>query len=120
MTSTILSDRDCSDVWDMSDYCRAKSKEHRDRGFGGRFEVVPERLTNAKRKLEDEAEDVLLMRCAFLRSNYPDDASLPKTRLNKWTKENRKKLPSYDTTHEDKLFRSVVTVDGKKFGSSFW
>ena len=110
----------------MDDYCRSKTKEYRDKGFQGRFEVVPERLglidgPGSKRKLEEEAgEDVLLMRCAFVRNNYPNDPSLPKTQLVRWTKENRKKLPSYDTTHEDKLFRSVVSVDGRKYGSSFW
>lgn len=71
-----------------------------------------------KRKLYEE--DVLLMRCAFLRGSYISDSELPKTRLLKWTKENRKKMPVYDTRREDKLFCSVVTVDGKKYGSSFW
>ncbi|OXU28909.1 hypothetical protein TSAR_006798 [Trichomalopsis sarcophagae] len=114
------------EVWGLDEYCRTKQKEHRDRGFGGRFEVVPERLSLidgnsgvGKRKL-DEEEDVLLMRCAFLRNNYADDTSLPKSRLAKWTRDNRKKLPIYVTHHEDKLFRSVVQVDGRKYGSSFW
>lgn len=108
----------------MDEYCRAKAKEFRDAGFEGRFEVVPERLgligKAAKRKLEEEAEDVLLMRCAFLRNNFPDDNSLPKTQLAKWTRENHKKLPAYNTINEDKLFRSVVVVDARKYGSSFW
>jgi tRNA-dihydrouridine synthase 2 len=109
----------------MGDYCRAKTIEYREKGFQGRFEVAPERLGllasgGGKRKLKEEADDVLLMCCAFLRNNYRDESSLPKSRLAQWTKVNRKKLPSYLTIHEEKLFRSVVLVDGRKYGSSFW
>ncbi|XP_014207131.1 tRNA-dihydrouridine(20) synthase [NAD(P)+]-like [Copidosoma floridanum] len=109
-------------VWDMDDYCRKKLKEYREKGYDGRFEVIPERLAllGNKRKLEDESEDVFMMRCAFLRSNYTKDTTLPKTQLAQWTQKNRKKLPAYNTINEDKLFRSVVTVDGRKYGSSFW
>ncbi|EZA54926.1 tRNA-dihydrouridine(20) synthase [NAD(P)+]-like [Ooceraea biroi] len=114
------------DIWDMGDYCRFKSKEFRDKGLLGRFQVTPLTLhaetrdgrTSQKRKIYEE--DVFVMRCAFLRGSYMTDSELPKTRLLKWTKENRKKMPTYDTRREDKLFCSVVTVDGKKYGSSFW
>ncbi|XP_014238498.1 tRNA-dihydrouridine(20) synthase [NAD(P)+]-like [Trichogramma pretiosum] len=113
------------ELWDMGDYCRAKAKEFSSLGYTGRFDVVPERLSQlgggaAKRKLEEEAGDVLLMRCKFIRNSYPDDQSLPKSQLNKWTRENRKKLPSYTSINEDKLFRAIVVVDGKKYGSTFW
>ena len=109
----------------MGDYCRKKAEEYRSQGYTGRFEVVPERLGllgngASKRKFEEETADVLVMRCAFLRSNYADDQSLPKTQLINWTRKQKIKLPSYSTVHEDKLFRSVVVVDGKKYGSSFW
>ncbi|CAB0029536.1 unnamed protein product [Trichogramma brassicae] len=113
------------ELWDMGDYCRAKAKEFSSLGYTGRFDVVPERLSQlgggaAKRKLEEEAGDVLLMRCKFIRNSYPNDQSLPKSQLNKWTRENRKKLPSYTSINEDKLFRAIVVVDGKKYGSTFW
>ncbi|XP_011879148.1 PREDICTED: tRNA-dihydrouridine(20) synthase [NAD(P)+]-like isoform X1 [Vollenhovia emeryi] len=114
------------EVWRMDDYCRVKSKEFRDRGLLGRFQIAPGILdkdtdngVSHKRKLHEE-EDVSLMRCAFLRNSYVTDAELPKTRLLKWTKENRKKMPLYNTRQENKLFCSVVTVDGRKYGSSFW
>lgn len=109
----------------MDDYCRQKSKEYREKGLMGRFQVVPGSFAmetinangSCKRKLED---DVTFMRCAFIRNNYINDADLPKTILLKWVKENRKKTPVYDTQHADKLFRSIVSVDGRKYGSSFW
>lgn len=108
----------------MDDYCRQKSKEYQEKGLMGRFQVVPESIatnTNSnglyKRKFEDDAT---LMQCAFIRNNYTNDIDLPKTKLLKWVKENRKKMPAYETQHADKLFRSIVTVDGRKYGSSFW
>ncbi|XP_051174599.1 tRNA-dihydrouridine(20) synthase [NAD(P)+]-like [Leptopilina boulardi] len=113
------------EVWNMDDYCRQKSKEYREKGLMGRFQVVPESFAmetinangSCKRKFDD---DVTLMQCAFIRNNYTNDVDLPKTKLLKWVKENRKKMPIYDTQHADKLFRSIVSVDGRKYGSSFW
>ncbi|GAB1864745.1 tRNA-dihydrouridine synthase 2-like [Camponotus japonicus] len=115
------------EVWGLGDYCRSKNKEFRDKGLLGRFQVMPVMLdkdakdnnVSYKRKIYEE-NDVSLMRCAFLRNSYTTDSELPKTRLLKWTKENRKKMPIYNTRQEDKLFCSVVTVDGRKYGSSFW
>ncbi|XP_012214611.2 tRNA-dihydrouridine(20) synthase [NAD(P)+]-like [Linepithema humile] len=114
------------EVWGMGDYCRTRSKEFQDKGLLGRFQVTPVMLdkdtadcVSQKRKIYEE-EDVSLMRCAFLRGSYTTDSKLPKTRLLKWTTENHKKMPVYNTRQEDKLFCSVVTVDGRKYGSSFW
>lgn len=116
-----------SELWGLGDYCRSKRKEFQDKGLLGRFGVTPVMLhenakddcISQKRKIHEE-EDVALMRCAFLRSNYTTDSELPKTRLLKWTKQHHKKMPVYDTRRNDKLFCSVVTVDGRKYGSSFW
>lgn len=77
-----------------------------------------EQLSN-KRKISEE-EDVILMHRAFLRNNYITDLELPKTILHKWTQTQRKKMPNYNTQQEGKLFRSIVTVDGRRYGSSFW
>ncbi|XP_070161680.1 tRNA-dihydrouridine(20) synthase [NAD(P)+]-like [Polyergus mexicanus] len=115
------------EIWELGDYCRSKNKEFRDKGLLGRFQVIPVMLekdtkdnnVSHKRKIHED-NDVSLMRCAFLRNNYTTDSELPKTRLLKWTKENRKKMPIYNTRQEDKLFCSIVTVDGRKYGSSFW
>ncbi|KZC05456.1 tRNA-dihydrouridine(20) synthase [NAD(P)+]-like [Dufourea novaeangliae] len=88
-------------VWELSDYCCSKRKEFEEKGLQGRSQVSPmkedevqnEDQVSNKRKFSGE-EDVVLMHCAFLRNNYLTDLELP--------------------------FRSVVTVDGRKFGSSFW
>ncbi|XP_043252692.1 tRNA-dihydrouridine(20) synthase [NAD(P)+]-like [Colletes gigas] len=115
------------DVWELSDYCRTKRMEFKEKGLLGRSQVFPMRnedkqdedQSSGKRKLSDD-EDVVLMHCAFLRNNYATDLELPKTVLFKWAQTHRKKMPHYDTHRKEKLFRSVVTVDGRKFGSSFW
>jgi tRNA-dihydrouridine synthase 2 len=78
-----------------------------------------------KRKIEGEPaaaadDDVIEMQCAFFRSLYSSDADLPKTRLLSWTRARGLKHPVYTTQQEDKLFKSVVTVDGKKYSSSYW
>ncbi|XP_076244192.1 dihydrouridine synthase 2 isoform X2 [Calliopsis andreniformis] len=114
------------DVWNLSDYCRAKRKEFDEKGLLGRSQASPmedDEKTVAqaphKRKLADD-DDVVLMNCAFFRNNYGTDLELPKSILHKWTVSLRKKMPYYNTQNEGKLFRSIVTVDGRKYGSSFW
>ncbi|XP_015588531.1 tRNA-dihydrouridine(20) synthase [NAD(P)+]-like [Cephus cinctus] len=109
------------DVWQMGEYCRSKRKEYLENGLQGRFQVVPMSLDNSrgvKRKYDND--DVIVMNCSFLRNNYTSDIDLPKTRLLKWIRENKKEMPTYDTWKEDKLFRSIVIVDQKKYSSSFW
>lgn len=108
----------------MDEYCKSKSKEFTERGYRGRFGATPENSredgTNGKRKHEKDEEDITLMSCAFVRNNYVNDVTLPKTQLIRWTNENRKKIPRYETFQEEKMFRSIVEVDGKKFSSTFW
>lgn len=102
-----------------------KKKEFEEKGLLGRSQVSPMKedekqaqLCNKRKILEEE--DVILMHCAFLRNNYITDLELPKTVLHKWTQTQRKKMPNYNTQQKGKLFRSIVTVDGRKYGSSFW
>ncbi|KAG7202372.1 hypothetical protein KM043_018695 [Ampulex compressa] len=115
------------DVWDLSDYYRLRRKEFLEKGLRDRFDVIaPEDEGKTedghvfrKRKIEDD-EDVTFMHCVFLRNMYPRDIDLPKTKLQRWTAKHKKKVPSYVTMHDDKLFRSIVTVDGRRYGSSYW
>ncbi|OAD54784.1 tRNA-dihydrouridine(20) synthase [NAD(P)+]-like [Eufriesea mexicana] len=114
-------------LWDLSDYCCLKQKEFEDKGLLGRSQVSPmredekqnEEQLSTKRKISEE-EDVILMQCAFLRNNYITDVELPKTILYKWTQTQSKNVPNYNTQRKEKLFRSIVTVDGRRYGSSFW
>lgn len=106
----------------MDEYCRETLKRYKERGHQGRFEVEPDipsdERVNCKRKFEDE--EVTMLRCAFFRKNYALNELLPKAQLTNWTHEQRHKMPTYETIQEYKLFRSIVTVDGRQYGSSYW
>ncbi|KAG8038649.1 hypothetical protein G9C98_007356 [Cotesia typhae] len=114
-------------LWNLDDYCRMKFQEFQEKGFHGRFQVTPLRHCgiandNHVKKNENNIEDVIVMRCAFLRRRFSYDGDLPKTRLLKWLRETEKTniVPIYHTWFEDKLFRSIVTVNNKSYSSSFW
>lgn len=114
-------------MWNLSDYWHSRKREFDEKGLLGRSQVSPmrdidkqdkEKQSN-KRKISNE-EDVIFMHCAFLRNSYMTDLELPKTILHKWAQTQRKKMPHYNTQQKGKLFRSIVTIDGKKYGSTFW
>lgn len=95
--------------------------EYQSKGILGRREVTPDMFCPKKKRIKADSEnDVIEMQCAFIRACYSEDADLPKTKLIAWCHKNKHKPPRYETIHEDKLFRSIVTVDGKKYSSSFW
>uniref|UniRef100_A0A1B6CGX9 DUS-like FMN-binding domain-containing protein n=1 Tax=Clastoptera arizonana TaxID=38151 RepID=A0A1B6CGX9_9HEMI len=103
------------DIWKIGDYCRQKQNEYRTKGLKGRVDVIP---MEAKRLKIDT--DVNHLHCAFLRSLYPKDTDLPKTKLLIWTRIQGWKQPSYKTIQLDKLFQSMVIVNGIKYGSTYW
>lgn len=102
------------EIWNLGDYFRKKQDHFRILGLIGRRDVRP---NNAKRLC---TEGAIEMECSFIRSLYPTDPDLPKTRLLNWTKAQGFKIPSYKTVQCDKLFQSTVTVNGKQYCSSFW
>lgn len=64
--------------------------------------------------------DTIEMPCAFIRASFPTDPELPKSRLISWCNKNKIEKPRYETINEDKLFRAVVYVNGKKYSSTYW
>lgn len=46
--------------------------------------------------------------------------NLPKSRLHAWAGKNGYSLPKYNTQHIEKLFRTIVTFNEKKYTSTFW
>lgn len=106
-------------LWELGEYCHRKQLELKACGLQDRYNVTPGLLEpkHKKRKVDD---DVTEMRCAFLRSLYTSDVDLPKTRLLSCARSRGLKNPVYTTQQEDKLFRSIVTFDGKKYSSSYW
>lgn len=115
---------DYSSLWGLSEYCSKKQLEFKENGLQDRHAVVPVLLEPQlkKRKIgaEGATDDIVEMQCSFLRSLYTSDVDLPKTKLLNWARARGLKHPTYTTQQEDKLFKSVVTLDGKKYSSSYW
>lgn len=103
------------EIWNMGEYYRKKQLEFQEKGFYGRADVEP--LAAKRRKI---SEDTLQLHCAFIRSLYPDDTDLPKTRLLMWARKNGLRQPEYETIQVNKLFQSTVSVGGKKYISTYW
>ena len=108
-----------SSLWGLSEYCSNKQLQFKENGLLDRHSVAPGLLEPQLKKKKTE-DDVIEMKCSFLRNLYTSDMDLPKTKLLTWARARGLKHPVYTTQQEDKLFKSVVTLDGKKYGSSYW
>lgn len=60
------------------------------------------------------------MKVAYIRSLFPTDNDLPKTRLLSWARCQKLGMPAYKTVQEGKLFQSVLTLNGIQYTSSMW
>lgn len=77
---------------------------------------------NAKKpKLDEDTldKDVICSNVAFFRAHYTDK-SLPKTILHIYAMKHDLDPPSYVTQQQDRLFRSIMTFDQKKYTSTYW
>lgn len=112
-----------SSIWDLGEYCRHKQLEYQAKGILSRREITPDILDpKCKRKkieIDNEIIDVVI-KCAFIRVNYSEDPALPKSRLLKYCGKNKFPVPKYKVFKEDKLFRSIVVINEKKYSSSYW
>ncbi|XP_063529174.1 tRNA-dihydrouridine(20) synthase [NAD(P)+]-like [Cydia strobilella] len=109
------------DIWDLGQYCQEKQSQYQKMGIQGRWQVTTEDLEppHKKQKVIDDLDGVQQMKVCFIRGNF-DDLNLPKARLHAWAGKNRHDLPVYDTKQVTKLFRTIITFNGKKYTSSFW
>ncbi|KAM3964688.1 LOW QUALITY PROTEIN: dihydrouridine synthase 2 [Aphomia sociella] len=111
----------CS-IWGLGEYCQEKQSQYQKMGIQGRWQVTPDELEppNKKQKLPElELEGVTQMKVCFIRANF-NDLNLPKSRLHAWAGKNGYKIPTYETQQIEKLFRTIITFNEKKFTSSFW
>uniref|UniRef100_A0A6P7H2Z5 tRNA-dihydrouridine(20) synthase [NAD(P)+]-like n=1 Tax=Diabrotica virgifera virgifera TaxID=50390 RepID=A0A6P7H2Z5_DIAVI len=110
-------------IWNLGDYCRQKYLDYQSQGIFGRREIAPDTLDPQRKKrkteLDDENVDVCL-NCAFIRVNYTEDPQLPKSKLIAYCGKNKFSNPKYKVYNEDKLFRAVVSLNEKKYSSSYW
>uniref|UniRef100_A0A2A4JSU6 DRBM domain-containing protein n=1 Tax=Heliothis virescens TaxID=7102 RepID=A0A2A4JSU6_HELVI len=111
----------CS-IWDLGEYCQEKQSSYHKRGIQGRWQVCPHDLEPPQKKMKSidtDLTDVNEMKVCFVRANF-NDLNLPKSRLHAWAGKNGQKLPVYETQQVEKLFRTIITFNGKKYTSSFW
>ncbi|CAD7090975.1 unnamed protein product [Hermetia illucens] len=114
------------EIWALGEYCHQKQLEFQEKGNFGRRDVVPGNLTEENdetptpKKAKVDSEAIFERNIAFFRANYTDDKELPKTKLHVYAGKHDKLLPTYETQREDKLFRTILTFDGKKYASLYW
>lgn len=125
-----------SEIWKLGEYCRSKQLEFQERGMHSRRVCMPGKLLkksldcsdtecpDAKRmklsnSFDDDPADLITNNIAFFRAHYSND-NLPKTVLHSHVLRTRLDPPVFTTKHVDKLFRTIVTYNGKKYASSYW
>ena len=73
--------------------------------------------------LEDNLKEFTEMYCPFIRNHYEQNDN-PKSVLNTWLKQkygdHHKLAPTYQTWQKDKMFRTIVLVEGEAFSSQSW
>ncbi|XP_014358372.2 tRNA-dihydrouridine(20) synthase [NAD(P)+]-like [Papilio machaon] len=109
-------------IWDLEEYCLEKQSNYQKMGIQGRWQVTPNELEPPyKKQKSDEVclDDVTQMKVCFIRANF-NDLNLPKSQLHAWAGKNSYKLPVYETQQIEKLFRTIITFNGKKYTSTFW
>ncbi|KRT83635.1 hypothetical protein AMK59_4858 [Oryctes borbonicus] len=106
------------EIWNLRQYCKEKHLEYNGKGILSRRQVSPNMFCPASKKLK--MEDTIEMPYAFIRASFPADPDLPKSKLISWCNKNKKEKPKYQIINEDKLFRAIVYIDGKKYSSTYW
>lgn len=121
----------CSEIWNLGTYCRTKQLEYQAKGMHNRRACVPGRLLAnaiqpgdvdvpvAKRVKLIEDPNVITSSVAFFRAHYTHK-DLPKLRIHAHAMKKCVEQPVYKTQQEDKLFRSVLTLDGIQYASTYW
>lgn len=92
--------------------------EYNEKGILSRRQISPDMFYPAQKKIK--REDTTEMPYAFIRASYTTDPELPKSRLITWCNKNKIEKPKYEIINEDKLFRAIVHLDGKKYSSTYW
>ncbi|KAJ6638100.1 tRNA-dihydrouridine(20) synthase [NAD(P)+]-like [Pseudolycoriella hygida] len=114
------------EIWELGAYCREKQLEYQERGSIGRRNVIPGKLLQKQDTDEPAAkkikmdDDVIERNVAFFRTHYEDVRELPKSILHAHALRNFKPIPVYQTQQQDRLFRTVVAFDKKKYSSLYW
>jgi tRNA-dihydrouridine synthase 2 len=109
------------DVFGLKDYCKQKQLEYQKKEAELRREELLKRKSDeptAKRAKIDE--NLFEEYIAFIRTNYMKDVDLPKSILHMHTKKMFHTVPKYVTEQNGVLFKSTLTLDGKKYVNLCW
>lgn len=129
------------DIWELGDYCRETQLRYHFAGIKGRRACRPRTLSengdsmgadesapaaSKKQCLEETAEQdtdpdpLNEENVCFIRSNFTDDNTLPKSKLYLHAVRNGLARAQYEVQQKDKLFRAFIRFDGQRYTSSFW
>ena len=73
--------------------------------------------------IESSLQEYTEMYCPFIRNHYSENSATPKCRLYSWLRQEfgeKHEVPKYQTWQKDKMFRSMVFVQGKAYSSQSW
>ena len=96
-------------MWELDGYWQEKQKE-----FGN--QLLQSSVAGAMVEVGACQDKVIEMPATFLRKHYKD-TELPKTVLLLHSCRKSWDQPIYETRQEEKIFHSIVTVNGMKFTS---
>uniref|UniRef100_A0A8W7PQZ0 DRBM domain-containing protein n=1 Tax=Anopheles coluzzii TaxID=1518534 RepID=A0A8W7PQZ0_ANOCL len=100
--------------------CRPRTQS----GDGGSVAEGNEPTASKKQCLEEspdsDPEPLNEENVCFIRSNFIDDNSLPKSKLYLHAVRNGLPRAQYEVQQKDKLFRATIRFDGQRYTSSFW
>uniref|UniRef100_A0A182N126 Uncharacterized protein n=1 Tax=Anopheles dirus TaxID=7168 RepID=A0A182N126_9DIPT len=123
------------DIWDRGEYCRETQLRYHYAGIKGRRACRPRTLStddseangNKKQCLEEsnnqsdhQPEPLHEENVCFIRSNFTDDTTLPKSRLYLHALRAGLARAQYEVQQKDKLFRAIILLDGQRYSSTFW
>lgn len=107
------------DVFELKDYCKQKQLEYQKGAAMAKREAEETSKEPTAKRLKI-CEDAIEENIAFIRSNFLKDVDLPKSILHMHTKKRLRTVPGYKTEQNDRWFRAVLSLGGKKYSSTFW
>lgn len=107
------------DVFEMKEYCKQRQLEFQKKGISLRRDLVPGGEDGPVAKRMKISDGTIEENVAFIRSNYLKDVDLPKSILHSFTKRKLRTVPGYSTEQNEKHFRSILSLENKKYSSTF-
>lgn len=104
------------DEFGLKDYCKQKQLEYQKKASLIKRECDDDAPVKKRIKISDAIEENI----AFIRSNYLKDVDLPKSILHSHTKKKLRTVPDYSTEQNERFFRAILTLENKKYSSTFW